>query len=196
MVSDYWVVSSSSDKLFESTDDIPFNKVGLVLGTSKFVKTENGTYTNPYFQRRIEAAHELYKAGKVKYLLVSGDNRTHHYNEPIKMKEDLVKMGVPEEKIIADYAGRRTLDSIIRANKIFGLDACTIISQKFHCQRAVYLANQKEMNVVAYNAQPVNYHKTYWRNRLRESLARVKAVLDITLGTKAQVMGRKETIPS
>ncbi len=99
---------------------------------------------------RITATISLFKAGKIDYVLVSGDNGTPYYNEPIVFKKDLVKGGIPEECIFLDFAGFRTLDSMVRAKVIFGLDQVTVISQKFHNKRAIYLAEKKGLKAIGY----------------------------------------------
>jgi len=131
---DYYVKSSVQNKLYKNIKDIPYNKVGLVLGT---VKTLSNGNINRYYQYRINAAAALFKAGKIKFVLVSGDNSRAEYDEPTDMKEDLIKKGVPENRIFSDYAGFRTLDSVVRSKAIFGQQNITIISQKFHNERQV-----------------------------------------------------------
>ncbi len=123
--SNYWVTYTTADKLFSDTATIPYNKVGLVLGTSK--NTTQG-YSNLFFKYRIEAAVTLYQSGKIKALIVSGDNGIKAYNEAEDMKQALIAAGIPQEAIYMDYAGFRTYDSVIRAKEIFGQDSLTIIS--------------------------------------------------------------------
>ena len=156
---------------------LPQNKVGLVLGTAKY--TKNG-YLNPYFQYRIEAAAKLYTMGKVKHLLVSGDNSQKSYNEPATMQKALIDKGVPKSATTLDYAGFRTLDSVIRSKEVFGQNQLTVISQKFHNQRALFIANRKGIKAVAYNAKDVSLQLGL-KTMLREYLARCKAVLDLVL---------------
>jgi SanA protein len=124
---------AAKGRIYRSVDAIPARDVGLVLGTSK--ETRRGT-PNLHFNQRIEAAAALYRAGKVHHLLVSGDNHIASYDEPTDMRNALVAAGVPTNAITCDYAGFRTLDSVIRAKKVFGLSRCTIISEEFHCPRA------------------------------------------------------------
>lgn len=152
---------------------LPTNDVGLVLGTSKFLP---GHRPNAYYSQRISAALALYKAGRVRFLLVSGDNRSSHYNEPVTMKKDLVAGGVPKEKVFCDYAGFRTLDSVVRAKEVFGQTHLTVISQHFHNERAVYLARANGIEAVGFDAST---RALTGRTLLRESLARVQAVLDV-----------------
>ena len=152
--------------------EIPANRVALVLGTSKYLR---GHRLNTYYCERIEAAVALYKAGKAEFLLVSGDNRTSHYNEPTTMKRDLIAAGVPKERIYCDFAGFRTLDSVVRAKEIFGQTRLTIISQRFHNERALYLAAAEGIDAVGFDASNTPQQG---RALLREKLACVQAVLD------------------
>lgn len=161
------------------------------MGTSP--KLKNGK-NNLYFDYRIKAATELYNAGKIKYILVSGDNRRNDYNEPEEMKQALIATGVPEQQIILDYAGLRTLDSVIRAHLIFGLERFTLISQEFHNERAIFLAQQNHLQVIGYNAQDVSAYAGFKTN-LRELLARVKVFMDIITDKAPKHLGEKVEIP-
>ncbi len=184
----YIVVQTTQKQIYNSIADLPKNKVGLLLGTSKYLgKTKSRI--NPYFQNRIDAAVALYKAGKIEFILVSGDNGHKDYNEPELMKQDLIARGVPEEKIFMDFAGFSTLDSILRCRDIFGQNCFTIISQQFHNERAVYIANHKNMTTVAFNAADGN---GYWVASVREKLARVKMTIDLVVNREAHFSG--ETI--
>lgn len=187
ILSNVYINYKAKDKLYDNLIAIPKNRVGLVLGTSKFV--DNNTI-NLYYKYRLEAAYSLYKNKKIEIILISGDNSTVNYNEPSAFKQDLINLGVPEEKIILDYAGFRTLDSIIRAKKIFGLDQFTIISQQFHNQRAIYLAQCQDLNVIAFNAKDVT-SRYGLRTQIREYLARTKAILDIIINTQPKFLGPK-----
>jgi SanA protein len=185
VVSNQYVVNSSKLYLFNSVEQIPQNNVGLVLGTSSGLS--NGR-PNLYFTYRINAAADLFKAGKVKHLIVSGDNHIKNYNEPEEMRLALIAKGVPDSCITLDYAGFRTLDSVVRCQKVFGQSKFTIISQQFHNQRAVFLARQKGLDAIGYNAKDV--HKSLaLRTRVREPLARFKAVLDILFNKKPKFLG-------
>ena len=166
--------------LYSNVIEIPINKVGLVLGTSKWLRDGR---PNLYFKYRIDAAAALYKAGKIKYILVSGDNSFENYNEPREMHNELVKKGVPSEFIVLDYAGFRTLDSVVRCKKVFGQQKVTIISQPFHNKRALYIASKYGMKAVAFNAQDVNLY-TGFKTQMREKLARVKVFIDLYLINK------------
>lgn len=175
----------SSGKTYSSVDEIPFRKTGIVLGTSKHFR---GNRINPYFQYRIDAAAALYHGGKIKYLIVSGDNSRNSYNEPQDMKDALIKKGVPENRIICDFAGFRTYDSMYRAWKIFGLQSFTIISQEYHNKRALYICQGLGLDAVAFNAKDVYGNESF---RPREILARTAAVLDVWFGKKPKYLGAK-----
>ena len=160
---------------YRSVDRIPVRMVGLVLGCVK----KTGSRDNLYFNTRIDAAEKLFKAGKVQYLIVSGDNHRNGYDEPTDMKAALVARGIPADHIYCDYAGLRTLDSVIRAQKVFGQDDCTIVSQRFHNERALYIAHRTGMpDAVAFDAEAVNTGSTLWMN-VREIFARFMAVCDV-----------------
>jgi len=158
-----------------------------VLGTSSKLI---GGGSNPYYVNRIKATLELYKAGKIDYVLVSGDNSSQYYNEPTVFKKDLVKGGIPTEKIFLDYAGFRTLDSMFRAKAIFGLDNVTIISQKFHNERAIYLAREKGLDAIGFNAKDIPL-KNGLKVRIREYFARVKVFIDLTFNVQPKFYGEK-----
>lgn len=178
-------------KLHDEIDEVPDGRVGLVFGTSPWI----GDRENLYFRYRIEAAAELWKSGKLRCVLVSGDNERHNYNEPEYMKAALVEAGVPAEMIIPDYAGFRTLDTVYRAKEVFGADKVTLISQKFHNERAAYLAKAKGLDVVGYNARDVEGQGGF-KTKLREIGARVKMWLDVrVLGTEPRFYGDPEELP-
>ena len=132
---------------------------------------------NRYFTRRIDTAAALYHAGKVKWLLVSGDNGRKNYDEASGMQKALIAKGVPAKVIFCDYAGFSTLDSVVRAKKVFGENHITIISQEFHNQRAIWLAKQYGIDAIGFNAPDLNMKHGFY-TQLREKLARVSAVID------------------
>lgn len=181
------VNSSVADKVYHVADDTPHNKVGLFLGTGKYLS--NGRI-NLYYKYRINAAFQLYNAGKVNYILVSGDNSSKEYDEPSTIKEDLVERGVPADKIYLDYAGFRTLDSVVRCKEIFGQASITIISQQFHNERAIYIAKRKGIEAVGFNAKDVNVRYGF-KTLLREKFARVKMLLDLIFGKQPKFLGKK-----
>ena len=158
-----------------------------MLGTAQ--KLKDGQ-PNPYYTFRIRAVVQLYKAGKIDYVLVSGDNATIYYNEPMTFKKDLVKAGVPENKIFLDYAGFRTLDSMVRAKEIFGLESVTVISQKFHNERAIYLAERKGLSAIGFNAKDVSGSDGL-NVRIREYFARVKVFIDLLFNTQPKFYGNR-----
>lgn len=185
----HWFVGLySSTRIYTDLDTIPHNKMALVLGTSKYVKVKGNTQRNLFYSNRLEAAVELYKKGKVESIIVSGDNSTKYYNEPKKMKEDLMKMGIPETKIILDNYGVRTFDSVLRSKTIFNQGAITIVSQEFHNERAVFIARWKGINAVAYNAAdvPNSYGPKVY---LREIFARTKMMMDLIGGAEPEYSG-------
>ena len=185
------IQKNSETYIYSTVSDIPYNKVGLLLGTSPKLKSGKA---NLYFDYRIKAATELYNAGKVKYILVSGDNRKNSYNEPEEMKKALIAAGIPDQRIILDYAGLRTLDSVVRAHLIFGLERFTLISQQFHNERAIYLAQQSHLQAIGYSAQDVSAYAGFKTN-LRELLARVKVFVDIVTNKATKHLGEKVKIP-
>lgn len=187
---DYWVTRSTQKQLYSDVYSIPANKVGLLLGTSKYLS--NGLL-NPYYEYRIEAAVALYRSGKIQYILVSGDNSTEHYNEPEKMKRDLIARGIPANKIFTDYAGFRTLDSIVRCKEVFGEDHVTIISQPFHNERALFIANHKGITAIGFNAIDVNAENGF-KVMLREKMARVKMLFDLALNIQPRYYGPRINI--
>ena len=199
MIVSYLSVSIYSRKyIYSSLEEIPYNDVALVLGTSKYLY--NGQI-NMYFKFRMDAAYELYKSGKVKFILVSGDNRYRSYNEPRQMRLDLIKLGVDKKHIFLDFAGFRTRDSIIRANKVFELTNFTIVSQPFHNERAILIARQKKINAIAYNAN--NVRKLYRvRQFPRELGARILMFIDIIFNKPPKFYGdiikieEREDIPA
>lgn len=176
---------ASQDHLYELDDDIPHNRVGLVLGTAPYLRRD---MPNPYFQYRMQSAARLFHEGKVDYLLVSGDNRTRWYNEPEHMRRQLILLGVPNEKIYLDYAGLRTLDSVVRCQEIFGQDQFTVISQKFHNERAIFIAQRKGIRVIGYNAPNVSRSQNV-RTQVREWFARVKVFFDLLTRKQPRHLG-------
>lgn len=189
-LANFYVVYKSFDYIYNDIDQIPYNNTALVLGTSKTL--QNGM-PNPYFTKRIQGASDLYHQGKIKYILVSGDNRFENYNEPLDMQQALVDKGVDLKDIYLDYAGLRTLDSVYRAKHIFGQDSFTIVSQEFHNQRAIYIAQYLGIDAIAFNVQDV-HSKFGYKTMLREKLARVKVIIDQFLNVKPKHLGTPVTI--
>ena len=181
----------SGEQTFTDVAEIPKNKVGLLLGTAKYV---SGGHINLYYKYRINATVELYKSGKIKYILISGDNGSKNYNEPSTFKDDLVAAGIPEEHIFLDYAGFRTLDSVIRSKEIFQLSSFTVISQKFHNERAITIAHAKGIKAIGFNADDVSGRYGF-KVKIREWLARVAMCMDLITGKQPKFLGEKITIP-
>lgn len=178
----------SHKRVYDNVEDVPYNRIGLVLGTNP--KTGRG-YTNYYFKYRIDAATALYKAGKVEYLLVSGDNHIKEYDEPTAMRDALIKAGVPESRIVLDYAGFRTLDSVIRAREVFGQKQFTVISQPFHNKRSVCIGALNNIDVCGYNAKDVIVRRSWLKQMVRESLSRVKMFIDHITGKQPHFLGEE-----
>jgi SanA protein len=174
------VEQKSSLLLYNSIDSVPYNNAGLVMGTSKYLRNGNLNY---YFYYRIDAAEKLFKSGKIKFIIVSGDNRKASYNEPRMMRAELIKRGIPKEAIILDFAGFRTLDSVVRSKEIFGQDSITVISQAFQNERAIYVAKYYGISAIGFNAKDVNFQAGF-KTQLRELLARVKLMLDVHITNK------------
>ncbi|EHC9867288.1 TPA: SanA/YdcF family protein [Vibrio alginolyticus] len=188
---DRWVVLQAKESIFTEYEQIPQHEVAVVLGTSKYI----GKILNTYYTHRINAAIELYNQGKVKQFLLSGDNAHRSYNEPWTMKRDLLKAGVPEEVIHLDYAGFRTLDSIVRAKKIFASERFLIVTQRFHCERALFIADAYSIDAQCLAVAGPTANKQKTSMRVRELLARVKAFLDLyIINTQPKFLGPQEPI--
>ena len=186
----FWITWSSRDYLYNSVAEIPARRVALVLGTAKY--TTDGR-VNLYYRARIDAAAALYRSGKARYFIVSGDNRSLSYNEPAQMRADLIAAGIPSARIQPDYAGLRTLDSVLRADRVFQLQDYIIVSQPFHNARAVFLARHHGQAVVALNAADPMLFKYRLKTQVREVGARLRAVWDVLSGKEARHYG--EPIP-
>lgn len=175
-----------------ATSDLPAVRVGLVLGCSP--KLSDGR-ENLFFARRIAAAAELFAAGRVEYLLLSGDNSRADYDEPSEMRRALIRAGVPAPRLVLDYAGFRTLDSVVRAKDVFGLDEVIIVSQHFHNERAVYLARARGLKAFGFDAKDVGGPEGL-RMAGREAASRLFAVLDVNVfHTRPRFAGPREPAP-
>jgi len=184
----FWVELQTQASLYSDIDAIPAKKVALLLGT---VKRLRHGYTNRYFQYRIDAAAQLYKAGKVKHILASGANHTRYYNEPRDMQKALMAQGVPKQAITLDYAGFRTLDSVVRCKEIFSQEDIIVVSQAFHNKRAIFIGDFYAIKVIGFNARDVPLRDDI-KTPIREYLARFKAVLDLyILKTQPKFLGEK-----
>ncbi len=183
----FYIIEKTAGKTYDNVEDIPYNKVGLVLGTSKYLKNSQ---LNLYFVLRVNAVVKLFQEHKIDYILISGDNSRTDYDEPNDFKTELVLQGIPEDRIILDYAGFRTLDSVVRAKEVFGQQNLTIISQKFHNQRAIFLAENKGLHAVGFNAGDVT-GKYGIKTHIREYLARTKALIDLLFKVQPKFLGPK-----
>ncbi|MDX7989893.1 outer membrane permeability protein SanA [Xenorhabdus littoralis] len=188
---DRWISWRTAPYIFDDLRQLPDREVGMVLGTSKYYKT--GKY-NQYYFYRIQGAVNAYNSGKVKYLLLSGDNAQHNYNEPITMRKDLIKAGIPASSIVMDFAGFRTLDSIVRTRKVFDTDDFTIITQRFHCERALFIAMHLNIEAQCY---AVPSPKNMMTVRFREVFARLGALTDLyILKRQPRFLGPLMPIPA
>ncbi len=181
-----WMLRHSSHSIYSDIAALPQNDVALVLGSSR---TVGGRWKNPFFEGRMNTAARLFKDGKVRHLLVSGDNSRVGYDEPTWMRDALIERGVPESAITLDYAGFRTLDSMARAKAVFGLQKFTIVTDGFHQPRAVFLAKTMGLDAVGFTSEqvPSRFSK---KTRLREYAARTGAWLDVyVLHTKPKFYG-------
>lgn len=179
-------------RIYTCMNSVPANHVGLLLGTNPLNRLGR---PNTYFTTRIKIAADLYHAGKVDYIIASGDNHTRGYDEPTAMRDSLMAHGVPSDRIILDFAGFRTLDSVVRAKEVFGCDSLTVISQADHSARALYLAKSNGIEAVAVAAPTRAGRWVRIRLALREWLARDKMMLDLLSGRQPHFLGEKMPIP-
>lgn len=190
-LANYMIVHQASPYIYSDIESIPATKVALVPGTSSKMASGN---TNMFFKYRLQAAVDLYNAGKIQRIIVSGDNGTIYYNEPLEMKKALLSMGVPDSAIYLDYAGFRTFDSVIRAWKVFGQQEFIFVSQQFQNERAVFIGRKFGIEITAYNAKNVTKYSGFKTN-VREVFARVKVFLDIyILNKQPRFLGDPVTI--
>lgn len=185
-VCNFVVLYSCSGRLYEDVNSVPHTRVAVLLGTNP--KTKGG-YTNYFYKHRIEAAIKLYKQGKIDRILISGDNSQETYSEPDAMKADLMAGGVPDSVIYLDFAGFSTYDSMVRAQKVFGLSEFIVISQDFHNRRAVFIARCNGVDAIGLNAQNTPIRSWRIKMELREILARVKAVGEVVINKKPHFLG-------
>jgi SanA protein len=173
--SNIWIVQTTNSKLYDKLEEVPYNDVALLLGTSKYNKKGN---INLFFKYRIEAATALFHSGKIKHIIVSGDNKELSYNEPRDMRKALIANQIPDSCITLDFAGFRTLDSVVRCKEVFGQKKVTIVSQRFHLERALFIARKYNIDAVGFIAEdaPQEYGiYTY----IREYFAKFLAVIDL-----------------
>lgn len=192
-IADVGIRIASSGRLYDKTtiEQVPDARAAVVLGCVRILKDGS---RNRFYGYRIRAAAELYKAGKVKAVIVSGDNHVKGYDEPSDMKEDLVAAGIPAEKVVCDYAGFRTLDSVVRAKEVFGAERFIVVSQPFHVRRALFLAWGFGCDAYGYAAEDVRGINSVM-TLLREQLAKIAALMDVVIRRQPKFLGSKETLP-
>jgi SanA protein len=185
------VISQQRTYTYDDLEHVPYNRVAVVLGTSKYLSSGG---LNQYFQNRIDATVALYFSGKINQIIVSGDNATMSYNEPREMRRELLKRGIPSRAIYSDYAGFRTLDSILRAHGVFGQTRFTVVSQRFQNERAIFLAHHYSLDVVGFNAKDVDAY-TGFKTRFREVFARLWCLFDVYIWERQpRFMGDQITV--
>lgn len=192
-VSAFAILQVSKDVVFDKdrVDNVPTCRAAVVLGCNRI--TRLGA-ENLFFTRRISAAVELYKRGKVGCLIVSGDNHRRGYDEPSDMKEALIKAQVPADRIVCDYAGFRTLDSVVRAKEVFGLKSFIVVSQPEHVRRAVFLGRAFGCEAYGFEAQDVNGRYSI-KTKIREQFAKIAAVIDAVIRRSPKFLGEKVELP-
>ena len=185
------VTKTGKQYSYSSVNAIPHNHCAVVLGTNKYLSAGK---VNMYYTYRIQSAVLLYKSKKADYIIVSGDNKHRSYNEPISMYNDLLEAGIPKERIILDYAGFRTLDSVVRCFMVFGQHQFTVISQPFHNHRAIFIGRKRGLDVIAFNAGDQSGRPSV-KVVLREIGARVLLAYDLLSGTQPHFLGEQIKIP-
>jgi vancomycin permeability regulator SanA len=183
------IVYRGKYKIYREIDNVDETKIGIVFGAGV---TEDHQPSD-MLEDRLVIAKKLYESEKIERILVSGDNRVSHYNEPQVMYEYLINEGLPSEKIVRDYAGRRTYDTCYRAKEIFDVKEAILISQGYHLPRAIFLCEQFGITSSGYSAtiQPYINERFY---KTREILALYKSVLDVYIITPTPILGKKEKI--
>jgi SanA protein len=174
-----------------TADSVPFTRVAIVFGAGL---RRNGE-ASPVLRDRVETAAHLYQQGKVDKLLMSGDNRFVEYNEPEAMRQYALTLGIPDEAIVLDYAGRSTYDTCYRASAIFQVDSAILVTQNFHLPRALFLCNTlgvESQGVAANNIYFRKVSRLYWT--VREVFATTKAVWDVVIARPLPVLGKPEPI--
>lgn len=166
---------NAEGRTFSDINDVPTMQTALLLGTNP--KTRDGKRPSSFYLARINATAELYKHGKFRQLIISGDRR-EGYDEPQTMRHDLIERGVPDSIIMMDGQGYRTLMSLRNSKQYFGVHDMIIISQKWHNERSIFLADKMNIKAVGYNADDVRHPRAIWTH-IRELLARVKLFIDL-----------------
>lgn len=188
-LTNWLVLNSSGGRIYEDVNQVPERPVAIVLGTSPRIHGR----LNLYFESRMRAATDLYRAGKVRKILVSGDNGSRGYDEPNAMRKALISRGVPAEDIVMDYAGFRTLDTMARARKVFGLQRVAVVTDDFHLPRALYLAQAYDLDAVGYPTASLPMEVSP-RTHIREIGARTLVWMDVhLLNRQPKYLGHRET---
>lgn len=185
------ITNLSAAGKMDTVEDAPSVKVAIVFGAG----LQRDGRPTVVLRDRVAAAADLYFAGKVQKILMSGDNRFVDYNEPGAMQEFAIELGVPEEAIVLDFAGRRTYDTCYRAKAIFGVQEALLVTQKFHLPRALFTCNALGINASGVIADRRNYHAyalNYWR--LRELPAQLVSIIDVWIRHPLPVLGPVEII--
>jgi SanA protein len=185
------VINSSKQQIYFNDADIPKKQIALVLGARVY---QNGSLSDIMSDRAITAIN-IYKEGKVDRILISGDHGKTTYDEVNAIKKYMLNNGVAEEDLFLDHAGFDTYDSVYRAKEIFQVESMTIITQEFHLYRAIYIANELQIDAIGLAADLRTYRSNVF-NQVRESAARVKAVFDVVLKAKPKYLGQKIPITS
>jgi len=189
----FLVVEAARGRTYSDAAAVPPRHVGLVLGCSRLLADGR---RNTFFDNRMLAAAQLFGAGKVDYLIVSGDNHSHDYDEPKDMKEALVRAGVPDSRVYCDYAGFRTLDSVIRVRAVFGQTSVVVVSQGFHNQRAIFIARHAGVDAIGLNAPEVDAYNSFM-TRCREVLARANTLPDLFVFRRGpRFLGERVSLPA
>lgn len=187
-----WIGASTKERLYDDAGALPPCKTALVLGTSPQLRNGN---PNLYFTYRMDAAERLFKSGKVRFLILSGDNRVNDYNEPRSMQKALLRRGIPDSCLVLDNAGLRTFDSMVRCGEVFGQDSVIVVSQQFHNARACFISERSGLTCFGYNAQRVITQQQL-KMKAREFFSRIKCVMDLyLLNTRPKHLGPKISIP-
>lgn len=191
VVSNIWIVLSSKSRIYDSLEEVPETKTGLILGTSKRIASGQ---PNEFFANRMDAAAELYHKGKIEKFVISGHKASVYYDEPRDMMQALQERGVPGNRMTLDTAGLRTLDSVIRCRQIYGQKEVIIVTQRFHAYRTLFIADQHDLAATVYAAK--NPNRRFVQVMLRELVARPLAVLDLYIwNTQPELLGDPVFIP-
>ncbi|MFY0686063.1 MAG: YdcF family protein [Cyclobacteriaceae bacterium] len=179
VLANLWIVRTTEQQIIVQVNNVSDGQTALVLGTSRLNREGE---KNQFFENRIDAAAELFHSGRVNHIILSGDNRSKYYNEPKDMLNSLMERGVPSSIVTLDYAGLRTYDSILRAKEVFGQKRLVVVTQRFHCHRALFIANFFGLQAEGFvAADPVdNSNKVL----IRELFARPLSILDLYIWNK------------